>query len=158
MLIGACNISENNNMLLQKRIDSLEIKLADTYKPGFGEFMGNIQTHHAKLWLAGQNGNWKLADFEIHEMIEAIDNIKKYQTERKESQNLSLLDNSIENVKAAIKEQNQQHFKLSFNELTNTCNNCHRAVSFEFCVVKIPDYSAFANQDFKPDSSIIKSN
>ena len=35
--------------------------------PGFEEFMSNIQAHHAKLWFAGQNHNWKLADFEIHE-------------------------------------------------------------------------------------------
>jgi len=46
--------------------------------------MSGVQAHHSKLWSAGQNQNWKLADFEIHEIMEAIDNIQKYQSERKE--------------------------------------------------------------------------
>lgn len=62
----ACNQQTDNTQVLQNRIDSLEQKLANTYKPGFGEFMSGIQAHHSKLWFAGQNENWKLADFEVH--------------------------------------------------------------------------------------------
>jgi hypothetical protein len=72
----ACDQQTDNNKILQNRIDTLEKKLSDTYKPGFGEFMSSIQVHHSKLWFAGQNQNWKLADFEIHEIMEAIENIK----------------------------------------------------------------------------------
>lgn len=39
----ACNYQPENTKVLQKRIDSLEIKLADTYKPGLGDFMGSIK-------------------------------------------------------------------------------------------------------------------
>ncbi len=74
----ACNHQKDNTKILQNRIDSLEIKLANTYKPGLGDFMGSIQTHHAKLWFAGQNKNWKLADFEVHELEEAIEDIQKF--------------------------------------------------------------------------------
>src|SRR5664279_1668764 len=73
----ACAKQTSNEQVLQNRIDELEVKLKDTYKPGFGEFMSGIQAHHAKLWFAGQNQNWKLANFEIHEIMEAIDDIKK---------------------------------------------------------------------------------
>jgi len=51
-----------------------------SYKPGFGEFMGGIQVHHEKLWFAGTNQNWKLAGFEIHEIKESMDDIRKYCT------------------------------------------------------------------------------
>lgn len=61
-----CSGQPDNTQGLQNRIDSLEAILADTYKPGFGDFMSSIQVHHNKLWFAGQNQNWKLADFEVH--------------------------------------------------------------------------------------------
>ncbi|MEO6833090.1 MAG: hypothetical protein ABI378_11270, partial [Chitinophagaceae bacterium] len=66
----ACNQQNNQTQGLQNQIDSLNKKLADTYKPGFGEFMSGIQVHHNKLWFAGKNQNWALADFEIHEILE----------------------------------------------------------------------------------------
>lgn len=56
----ACNQPTDKTQVLQNRIDSLEQKLANTYKPGFGEFMSGIQAHHSKLWFAGQNENWNL--------------------------------------------------------------------------------------------------
>ena len=41
--------------------------------------MSSIQTHHAKLWFAGMNANWRLADFEIHEIMESVDDKKSMQ-------------------------------------------------------------------------------
>jgi len=147
-LLG-CRQSTKNSQNLENRIDSLEQKLANSYKPGFGEFMSGIQAHHSKLWFAGQNQNWKLADFEIHEIIEAIEDIKKYETDRKESQLIGMINPAIDSINQAIKKENPALFKSSFTYLTNTCNSCHRAASFEFNVVKIPDSLPFSNQDFK---------
>src|SRR5665647_1171352 len=123
--IFPCKLAPNNEQALQKRIDSLENKLANTYKPGFGEFMTGIQAHHSKLWFAGQNQNWKLADFEVHEIMEAIENIQKFQTERKESQKIGMLNPAIDSIKNAIQQKNLLLFKRSFVFLTNTCNDCH---------------------------------
>lgn len=150
-LLSACcqNSHIDNQHILQKRIDSLEKNLAGTYKPGFGEFMSSVQVHHAKLWFAGQNKNWKLADFEVHEIMEALTNIKKYQTERKESQLVDMLDSSLYNVNNAIQKQNSELFKNSFVLLTNSCNNCHKETNFDFNIVKIPDTEPFSNQVFK---------
>ena len=144
----ACN-QQTDNKVLQSRIDSLESKLADTYKPGFGEFMSGIQTHHSKLWFAGQNENWKLADFEVHEIMEAIEDIQKFQTERKESQMIGMINPALDSINNAIQQKNPALFKSSYTLLTYTCNNCHRAADFEFNVVKIPDTQPFSNQDFK---------
>lgn len=145
----ACNQQTENTKVLQNRIDSLESKLAQTYKPGFGEFMSGIQAHHSKLWFAGQNENWKLADFEVHEIMEAIEDIQKYQTERKESQMAGMIVPALDSVNAAIQQKNPDQFKSSYTLLTNSCNNCHRAANFEFNLVKIPDSQPFSNQDFK---------
>lgn len=145
----ACNQQIDKTQALQNRIDSLEHKLADTYKPGFGEFMSSIQIHHSKLWFAGQNENWKLADFEVHEIMEAIEDIQKFQTERKESQMIGMINPALDSINYAIQQKNSALFKSSYTLLTNTCNNCHREADFEYNVVKIPDSQYFSNQDFK---------
>jgi hypothetical protein len=144
-----CNQKTNREAELQILIDSLEHRLSDSYRPGFGEFMSGIQVHHAKLWFAGQNENWKLADFEIHEIMELLDDIQKYQSDRKESKMISLLNPALDSVSAAIGQRNPKNFKNSFLLLTNTCNNCHKEVKYEFNVVKIPDTPPFTNQSFK---------
>jgi hypothetical protein len=145
----ACNEHTDNTQVLQNRIDSLETKLADSYKPGFGEFMTGIQAHHSKLWFAAQNENWKLADFEVHEIIEAIEDIQKYQTERKESKMIGMIDPALDSVTKAIDQKNSAMFKSSYILLTNTCNSCHRETDFEFNIVKIPTNQPFSNQEFK---------
>jgi hypothetical protein len=144
----ACN-QQTDNKVLQNRIDSLESKLAHSYKPGFGEFMSGIQAHHSKLWFAGQNENWRLADFEVHEIMEAMEDIRKFQTERKESRMIEMIDPALDSITNAIQQKNTTLFKTSYTLLTNTCNNCHRAADFEFNVVKIPETQPFSNQDFK---------
>jgi len=156
--ILSCKQPVSNNQVLLDRIDSLEAKLANTYKPGFGEFMSGIQAHHAKLWFAGQNQNWKLADFEIHEIMEAITDIQKYQSERKESKLIEMIFPALDSVTIAIQQKNSSLFKISYASLTNTCNKCHQATDFGFNRVKIPDNQSFSNQDFKSEKNDVSKN
>jgi hypothetical protein len=153
LIFFGCSQPNENTQLLESRIDSLERKLADTYKPGFGEFMSSIQVHHSKLWFAGPNDNWKLADFEVNEIKETVETIEKYQTEREESKKIGILKPTLDSVDAAIQKKNAAMFRRSYVLLTTTCNSCHRSVNFEFNVVKIPDNPPFSNQDFKSYSN-----
>ena len=77
---------------LQSQIDSLQSQLKNSYAPGFGEFMSGIQVHHEKLWFAGINQNWKLADFEIHEIMEALDDIQNVNTDRPEVKSIKMIN------------------------------------------------------------------
>ena len=148
-IIASCTQPGNSSASLQSKIDSLEKKLASTYKPGFGEFMSNIQVHHAKLWFAGKEQNWELAGFEMHEIAEAIDAIKEYQTEREESKKVDMLKPSLDAVNDAIQKKDPSLFNSSYVLLTNTCNSCHKAVNFGFNIVKVPETPPFSNQAFK---------
>lgn len=145
----ACNPAERQTKVLNDRIDQLEQKLAQAYKPGFGEFMSGIQAHHAKLWFAGKNQNWPLADFEVHEIMEALKAIQDFQPERKESQLVGTVFPAIDSVALAIEKEDPARFLRSYTALTAACNNCHRATDFGFNVVKIPDLQPFGNQDFR---------
>jgi len=153
LVLFSCTQQNNNIPTSQNEIDSLKEQLVNTYKPGFGEFMGNVQAHHIKLWFAGSNENWKLADFEVHEIIESMQDIEKYQTERPESKMIRMIYPALDSVNAAIQKQDQALFKNSFILLTHTCNDCHRENDFEFNVVKIPDFQPFSNQVFKTKSN-----
>jgi hypothetical protein len=155
-LLAACNESSTQILQLQNRVDSLQLALKETYKPGLGEFMSSIQVHHEKLYFAGQNENWKLADFEIHEIMEAVDDIHHYATERPEAKELQMLLPSLDSVNEAIKKQDKNLFNKNFINLTNTCNECHKAVNYEFNLVKIPETPPFSNQIFKAVSDSAK--
>jgi len=145
----ACKQSTKNSATEQNRIDSLEQQLAQAYKPGLGEFMSGIQVHHAKLWFAGQNQNWRLADFEVNEMKEALAAIIKYCSDRPETKNINMMNQSMDSITYSIQQKDFTHFKKSYILLTTTCNNCHQATSHEFNVIKIPDSPPFSNQEFK---------
>ncbi len=145
----SCNQQSTKIKVLQNRIDSLETQLAKVYKPGFGELMTNVQSHHSKLWFAGKYQNWKLAKFEIKELNEIVADILKYQTERKESQYIKMMNPALDSVNIAIEQKNKILFKTSYTLLTNSCNECHLLTNFEYNIVKIPDSSPFSNQDFK---------
>jgi hypothetical protein len=152
-VLFACNRSKDNENILQSRIDSLELRLAETYKPGLGEFMSSIQVHHSKLWFAGQNQNWELADFEINEIKESLDAIKKYCRDRPETNAIEMIDPPIDSISNAIQQKDAALFKNSFVLLTATCNNCHKATSHGFNVIKIPDNPPFSNQVFKIENA-----
>lgn len=140
---------DDHSKELQNQINNLKSELSKTYKPGFGEFMGNIQVHHSKLWFAGENENWKLADFEINEIKENLEAIQKYETDRQESEMIPMIKPALDSVSHAIQKQNLSEFKSSFNLLTNTCVNCHQATKHEFIQIQVPDMQIFRNQKFK---------
>lgn len=146
--IFACR-QPGNNLLLQQKVDSLQQQLAKTYKPGFGEFMSGIQIHHAKLWFAGKNQNWKLADFEIKEIEEALAGIQQYCVDRPESKSIGMMDGAIDSLNKAIEQKNVVQFNSGYLLFTATCNECHRSTAHEFNVITIPANPPFTNQDFK---------
>ena len=135
---------------MQATIDSLKKELANTYKPGFGELMSGIQTHHAKLWFAGQNQNWELAVFEVHEIQESLDDIQKFCSDRPDMKEIGMIYPVLDSVDDAIQQKNTDLFKNRFILLTNTCNKCHKATAHGFNVVTIPASLPVVNQDFKP--------
>jgi hypothetical protein len=148
MLLILTGCGESTNDKLQNKITMLENKLDSTYRPSFAEFMTNIQIHHAKLWFAGQNENWALADFELKEIEENIDNLKKFRSDRKETQMVIMVNPQLDSVNISIQQKNPALFKTSFTSLTNKCNTCHKLVNYGFNQVKIPEAPPFSNQKF----------
>lgn len=149
-MIISCNQSGKKIDGLKARMDSLQQELAHSYKPGFGEFMSGIQVHHAKLWFAGLNGNWELAGFEIHEIQEALEDIRNFCSDRPETKAIGMINQPLDSLALAIQQKDAVQFKNCFTSLTSTCNRCHRETDHGFNVVTIPTSLPVVNQDFKP--------
>jgi hypothetical protein len=151
-ILLSCSQPAPDTGILQSRIDSLQRKIDNSYKPGLGEFMSGIQVHHAKLWFAGQAQNWSLSVFETKEIREAIDDIQMYCTDRPETVSIHMIKPALDSMDEAIKNKSISQFKSSYILLTNTCNDCHKATKHEFNVIQIPSTPPFTNQAFQNPS------
>jgi len=149
LLLVACHHHRNQKGGLKNQIDSLSKRVDSVYTPGLGEFMTSIQLHHAKLWFAGKNENWELANFEMGEIREELDNIQRYNQDRPETKSLSMINTPMDSLQNSIKGKNLPDFKKHFLFLTNTCNNCHQITKHGFNVIRIPDIPPVTNQVFE---------
>jgi hypothetical protein len=148
LALVSCGQPGPDNTTLQAQVDSLQRRLSNSYIPGLGEFMSGIQVHHEKLWFAGTAQNWKLANFEIDEIREALDDIQRFCTDRPEIASIPMILPPMDSIGKAVAQQDLPRFKSAFILLTNTCNNCHRATKHEFNVIQIPTTPPFSNQVF----------
>lgn len=150
LLLASCNFqAKNEKPALQNQIDSLRQRMTHAYSPGVGEFMLAIQMHHAKLWFAGKNENWQLANFEIEEIKESLDDIQTYCADSPSIKPLPMIFPPLDSVRVSITRKNIESFKSGFYLLTMTCNNCHRAANHAFNVIKVPDAPPVTNQIFE---------
>jgi len=152
LLLDACHPKANktNSHTSMPQADSTNaVKYNSMYTPGFGELMGGIQVHHAKLWFAGTNDNWKLAQFEIHELNELLEDLHKYQSERKETKLLSMLEPAIEKLDSSISRKRESDFVQNYKYLTRLCNDCHKETQYEYIKIKIPGKPPVGNQEYK---------
>ena len=133
-----------------KQTKTTESTLTSSYIPGLGEIMIGIQSHHAKLWFAGINANWKLSTYEITELKEMFETAIEFQAHhREEVKNIPMIYADLDQVSKAIEQQDVETFKNSFQSLTHTCNACHQLVKYEYIAIIIPTAKPVVNQDFK---------
>lgn len=148
-LIVGCEQGHTEKANLEARIDSLQNKLKSAYVPGTGEIMNNIvQPHHIKLWLAGQNKNWELAEYERHLLLGGFTRIQKYHKGTPEAEAAPMIFSAMDAIKKAIREKDANAFKSSYALLTNNCNTCHQALKYGFNVIVVPDAKNPVDQRF----------
>ena len=152
IMVG-CEQTPDKNADLQARIDSLQNKVNSAYVPGTGEIMnGIVQPHHLKLWLAGQNQNWQLAEYERHMLMGGFTRIQKYHKGKPEATDVVMAFPAMSAIENAIREKDVKAFKSSFAGLTNSCNTCHQVLKCGFNVIVVPSGNNLGNQSFKSAS------
>jgi hypothetical protein len=128
--------------------------LAAPFNPSFGDLMNTlVQPRHAKLGLIGREQNWTLAAYESHQLKDALSNIAKWRP-RFRNQSVpdlmeSMTGDAIKALDEAIQAGDARQFTQAYSRLTDGCNGCHTALNHAYVVIKVPDQSAFLNQDFR---------
>ena len=147
---NAENREEGTN---KAHLAAMEERMEDI-KPGLREIMSVIQQHHAKLYYAGREENWELADYQLDEIKEGLESAAKFYPQFKNVK-ASLKDlipamtkNDLDGVSDSIKNKNKIAFVKHFESLTVSCNRCHQAAEHQFIVIKVPSGSEFTNQKF----------
>jgi hypothetical protein len=128
---------------------------AAPYRPGLGEIMARTQMQHVKLWLAGEAGNWPLADYELDELEEGFaDAVRFHPTHKAAPRPLTELvpeftDAPLRSLRAAVAERSPASFEAAYDAFTASCNGCHEATGFSFNVVTRPTANPYSNQRFR---------
>jgi hypothetical protein len=126
----------------------------EAHGPRLVEIMMATQSHHTKLWLAGNARNWDLADYQIDELKEGLEDAAKHSPDYKGVPVGRMIENlmmpPIGEIESAIKARDGAKFAAAFEKLTAACNACHEGSNRGFIVIQRPAASSFPNQSFAP--------
>jgi len=124
------------------------------YKPELIEFMIFTQIRHAKLWLAGNAGNWELADYEIDELKEVLENAAKHVPDYKGMPVGKMIETvalaPIEDVEKAIKAKDRARFITAYDQLTAACNTCHKSANMASTVIRVASSGWYCTEPTNP--------
>jgi hypothetical protein len=143
---------------LQESLKSIKAELAAAKElaPGLGEYMTTIQLHAAKLWFAAKANNWELAAYELHELEETMDTVKKLNAEKNGVKISNVMDavlkTQIAQLEDTIKAKNQSQFLKSYDETLSACNGCHTESGHRFLQIIRPTAPPVTNQKWEPSA------
>lgn len=116
------------------------------------EPMGQMLKFMDKLHFSGEEENWELANFYLHELEEQAESIVEGNVHEDGADVSHLVDSllvpQIEELELATKAGDSIKFKQQYGELVDRCNTCHETTQHGFIRVKTPELSMFKNQDF----------
>jgi Cytochrome C''. len=55
----------------------------------------------------------------------------------------------LDDLEAAAKANDGPRFDAAYRQLTDACNACHKSANVGVIAIKVPDASAFPDQDFR---------
>ena len=124
------------------------------YHPSMADLMTlAVQPRHTKLGLAGRARNWPYAAYEVSELKNAFARIARTVPVFNGNDTAALVSARIrpqlDQLEAAIKIRDGRRFDTAYADVTDACNVCHRALSHDPIVIKVPDAAAFPDQDFR---------
>jgi S-layer homology domain/Cytochrome c554 and c-prime len=132
------------NKLIDQKLNTNDQNLALwKIQPGLGTVMIEYGNRMARLWFAGNAGNWDMATYQIAEMKEIQETGEITRPNRADP--LKAFEASyLDPVNATAQAKDKPGFITAFNAMIAGCNGCHTAAStatissFKFIKVQIP--------------------
>jgi hypothetical protein len=127
------------------------------YHPSMGDLMTMaVQPRHIKLGLAGKERNWMYASYELSELRNAFTRIARtipqYQNTDMASLITAVTDPPLDTLKRAIDARSERQFVRAYQQLTTTCNACHKTLNHAAVVIRVPTAESYPDQEFRPSS------
>ncbi len=124
------------------------------YHPSLGDLMTlAVQPRHTKLGLAGQQGNWPYALYELSELRNAFARVGRtipvYRNIDMPAVIAAMTAQPLTAVEQAIHAEDARQFKAAYAQLTTVCNACHLSQDHAAVVIRVPDANPYADQDFR---------
>jgi len=115
--------------------------------------MTTIQLHAGKLWFAAKANNWELAAYELHELEETMEAVKKLNVEKNGVKISNVMDavlqTQIVQLEESIKQKNQTEFQKNYDETLSACNGCHTESGHKFIEIIRPSAPPVTNQKWQ---------
>ena len=108
------------------------------YHPSLGDLMTlAVQPRHTKLGLAGQQGNWPYALYELSELRNAFARVGRtipvYRNIDMPAVIAAMTAQPLSAVEQAIHAEDARQFKAAYAQLTTVCNACHLSQPAHSC-------------------------
>lgn len=117
---------------IQDRVDALA-----AIQPGLGVVMHEVGYRFTDLYLAANGGNWGLAQYELKELIEALEVGEA--TRPKRANMLQAFEQTyLDSLGKAITKKNIEQFNGRYTAAINGCNACHTALGYNFLHYQTP--------------------
>ena len=127
----------SNKVIPTKHNKDLTISQLAEIQPGLGSVMMEFGHRFYIAYYASKAGNWELAEYEIHELLEAQEVAEitrpKYTKKLKEFEY-----GAIKELQKAIKKKDWELFKTNYANTTNRCNSCHKDTGHPYIKYKLP--------------------
>lgn len=104
--------------------------------------MGGLQYFLHKTGLSLREGNFRLAQFYLHEMeevFEEIAEVKSYDGHPVGRMSGEIIDEAFETLEKAVKHEKRGASRRAYADMIKACNKCHTATDHGF--IKVRDQS-----------------
>ncbi len=99
--------------------------------------MIEIDHRFHELYWAGQDQNWKYAEYQLEKIETSLNHALQRRPKRNPSAKL-FLETALPMVRSAVAHEQPREFADAFVGLTAACNNCHVSERVEYMIVRPP--------------------
>jgi hypothetical protein len=154
LLLGAC--ARPADPTVEKELASLRTEVtalraartdqaATAPTAELGQQMLGLQIRHARLWAAGENENWLLAQFQLAALNKALDEVAEQNGDHAALQPQRLADvlpaimkPAVTQLRTAIDNRDRTAFETGYDALSAACSGCHQVAGHGFLIIQRP--------------------
>ena len=127
----------SQTVVATKHNKSLTLEQIAQIQPGLGTLMIEFGHRFYIAYYAAKANNWELAEYEIHELIEAQEVAEV--TRPKYTEDLKAFEHgTLAQLQQTIKAKDWKQFEVKYAETTKACNTCHTKNGHPYIQYKLP--------------------